>query len=387
MKVLSYAWYIFDSRIKPFDENYTGGGIVVRDLCNYIGKRNESYLFLGQAIEPEIILDNIKIVKTDYDRNQKKNKIDNREYIEYMTDVFKNAVDEIRPDIINFHDYGDLAMSIIYNVCMKTDIPYVITCHLYEKINTEYSGYKDAQEASRKLLQIPDVMIITVSNGMKRKILDDYKNYDEKRLVPILNGTDFKAEICNSDLEKQFGIADRKVLLCAGSIGTRKNQIQLIRVFESEKNLRKKIYVIFCGKKAVRSPYDIVDEIKRADLTDCMVYVGAVQNKDMKNYYSIADALIMPSYAEGLSISALEAITYGLPVIMYADSECADDLNDPEVCCFADSHSDLSMIKAINDWYEKSWNKEYIKEYARRFTMDEMSKNYLEFYEKIVSES
>lgn len=265
-------------------------------------------------------------------------------------------------------------------------IPYVITCHLYEAKSVEYGGYKDAQEVSKKLLELSDIKIITVSNGMKRKILEDYRDYDEKRLVPILNGTDFKADRRSDTLKKELGIGNKKVLLCVGSIGNRKNQIQLLRVFKQDAILREKVCVIFCGKQAVRSTYNIINEIEKADLMSCMLYAGALQNEEMKDFYSIADALIMPSYAEGFSIAALEAIAYGLPVIMYADSECADDLNDPRVTCFADSHSDASMGKAIHEWYEKTWDSEYIKRYSKRFTMDEMAENYLKFYEKILLE-
>ena len=387
MRILSYAWYIYDPNLKPFNKNYTGGGLVVRNLCNYIGKHQESYLFLGQVIEPELVVDNINIVKTDYEITRRNVKGDNKEYIVYMTDIFEKAVKKIQPDIINFHGYGDLAESIVRHVCSKIQIPYVITCHLYEAKSVEYGGYEDAREVSRKLLELPDVKIITVSNGMKRKILDDYRDYDKKRLVPILNGTDFKADRCNNTLKKELGISSKKILLCAGSIGNRKNQIQLLRVFRQDSSLREKICVIFCGKMAARSTYNIINEIEKADLADCMLYVGALQNEEMKDYYSISDALIMPSYAEGLSISMLEAIAYGLPVIMYADSECADDLNDRRVACFADSHSDESMGKAIHEWYEKSWDREYIKNYSKRFTMEEMARNYLKFYERILLEA
>ena len=204
--------------------------------------------------------------------------------------------------------------------------------------------------------------------------------------MPIRNGTDFTAEYRNSNLKKELGICNKKILLCAGTIGARKNQIQLLRVFQQDACLREKVYVIFCGKMAVRSTYNITDEIEKLNLTDCMLYAGVLQNEEMKRYYSIADALIMPSYAEGLSISALEAIAYGLPVIMYADSECADDLNDPKVVCLAGSHSDASMAEAIHEWYKKQWDSEYIKNYAKRFTMEKMAENYLEFYKKTISE-
>ncbi len=386
MRVLSYAWYIYDPYLKPFNQNYTGGGLVVRNLCNYIGKQHESYLFLGQVIQPELMIENIKIIKTDYDITQKNTKGDNKGYITYMTGIFERAVKEIQPDLINFHDYGDLAESIVKNVCAKMKIPYVITCHLYEGKKAEYAENEDVHKVSKRLLELPDIKIITVSNGMKRKILEDYKDYDEKRLVPIRNGTDFTVNRQNGNLKKELGIINKKILLCAGTIGARKNQIQLLRVFGQDACLREKVYVIFCGKMAVHSTYNIIDEIEKANLTDCMLYVGVLQNEEMKDYYSISDALIMSSYAEGLSISALEAIAYGLPVIMYSDSECADDLNDPKVVCLADSHSDASMAKAIHEWYEKSWDSEYIRNYSKHFTMEEMAKNYLEFYKKTISE-
>lgn len=386
MKVLSYAWYIYDPNLEPFNLNYSGGGLVVRNLCNYIGKQDDSYLFLGQVIEPELMLENIKIIKTDYDRTQKSIKSNNKKYIEYMTDIFEKTVENIQPDIINFHDFGELAESIINHVCMKREIPYVVTCHLYEKKRMEYAGYDDAREISKKLLSLPDIKIVTVSNGMKRKILEDYEGYDEKRLVPILNGTDFKAEYRNFGLKERLGICGKKILLCAGSIGTRKNQIQLLRVFCQDADLREKVFVIFCGKLALRSTYNIIEEIKNLGLEECMQYVGALQNEEMKDYYSIADGLVMPSYAEGLSISALESIVYGLPVIMYADSECADDLNDQKVACFANSHSDASFGRAIHDWYDRQWDREYIKNFSNRFTMEKMAENYLAFYKSVIEE-
>lgn len=250
----------------------------------------------------------------------------------------------------------------------------------------EYSVRKDSRKGLEELLESSVIKIITVSSGMKRKILDDYNSCDEKRLIPILNGTNFQAEDRNSNLKEELGIGNRKILLYAGSIFPRKNQIQLLRVFHQDKNLREKVYIIFCGKIALSCTYNIAEEIEKAGLSECMSYVGAMQNDEMKDYYLIADALVMPSYAEGLSISALEAIAYGLPVIMYADSECADDLNDPKVVCLADSHSDASMGRAIHDWYEKSWNREYIRDYSKRFTMEEMAKNYFKFYKKTILE-
>lgn len=73
----------------------------------------------------------------------------------------------------------------------------------------------------------------------------------------------------------------------------------------------------------------------------------------MKKYYSVVAGLIMPSYAEGLSLAALEAIAYGLPVIMVKDFECAEDLNDDKVVCFANERSDECLADDYIRYYKK----------------------------------
>ncbi len=44
----------------------------------------------------------------------------------------------------------------------------------------------------------------------------------------------------------------------------------------------------------------------------------------------------MPSRADGLSIAGLEVMSYGLPIIMFSDSESTKDLYDKRISCFAE---------------------------------------------------
>ena len=93
----------------------------------------------------------------------------------------------------------------------------------------------------------------------------------------------------------------------------------------------------------------------------------------------------MSSLAEGLSIAALEAIAYGLPVIMHQDSECADDLNDENVVCFAQGRSSKDLAKAMVRWYQKEWDRESIVRYSKKFTMERVAKDYLDYYTQRLS--
>ena len=64
MKILSMAWTIYDSRLQEFCDNYSGGGLAIKNICEYIGRLHESYLFIGRFKMPELKLGNIHIVDT-----------------------------------------------------------------------------------------------------------------------------------------------------------------------------------------------------------------------------------------------------------------------------------------------------------------------------------
>ena len=104
----------------------------------------------------------------------------------------------------------------------------------------------------------------------------------------------------------------------------------------------------------------------------------------MKKYYSIANGLIMPSFAEGLSIAALEMLAYGQPIIMFSDSECVDDLNDANICVLANKRTNADLARAIEEWYFREWDTEYIKNYSQYFSMERVTKDYLEYFEKVI---
>lgn len=384
MKILSYAWYIADTRLPQYADNCTGAGRVIRDLCEFLGRRETSYLFIGQYTFSEKKLGNISLVGTDHRADMKKSRGRDDAYTEYMTDIFGQTVDEVVPDVILFHDLGDLAYSIITKICIPRGLKYAAACHLYIGRRPEFAGYEGSLPEEERMMGIRGLNLVTVSSGMKRKILRDYPGYDESRIIPILNGTDFKADILESDYRERLGAGTRKILLCVGTVCYRKNQLQILSTFQKYGGLRENVLVVFCGKIAGTMKEDFGEEIEKRGLGSCMKYIGALSGDEMKKLYSASDGLVMPSYSEGLSIAALEAVAYGLPVIMFRDLECAPDLEDENVAVLAEDRTDECLAGAIAGWYGREWDKEYILEYAGRFTMERMADGYLDYFGKLL---
>lgn len=382
MKILSMAWTIYDSRLQMFSKNYTGGGLMIKNICEYIGRLHESYLFIGRFKVPETKIGNIHIVGTDiYPDIQDDSCNPEDKHIKTMAKAFEAVVDKIKPDIVNFHGIGSLMQKCI-EVCIDKKIPYVYTDHLFIG-DADIQGYDKNIKWEKEVYNIPDLKVIAVSSGMKTKILQNYPNVLSNNITVIKNGTDFIAEWQDSNLIKKYDLENKKVLLCVGTINYRKNQCQVASAFQLLPfSIQSKIKVVFCGKDSINGA--LQECIAASGLQDKLIYVGAVSSEDMKKYYSIADGLIMPSYAEGLSIAALEAIAYGLPVIMFSDSECAEDLCDKEVVCFAKERTDSCLSAEMINWYEKKWDKEYIIKYSRYFTMERVAEDYISYYKRCI---
>lgn len=384
MKILSMAWTIYDNRLQEFYNNYSGGGLAIKNICEYIGRIHESYLFIGKFKMPELELGNIHIVNTISYPDIKDDDIDdNEKHLRTMTQAFKNTLEELQPDIVNFHGIGELMQRCI-RICINKNIPYVYTDHLYISLDTQIEGYDTNIKWEKQIYNIPEIKVITVSTGMKKKVLQDFPHVPPENISVIKNGTDFIAEKIDGDLKEKYLLKDKKVLLCVGTLNHRKNQCQIVKAFQLlSPTMQDSVKVLFCGKDSMKGT--LQESIMNAGLQDKLIYVGAVSSEEMKKYYSVADGLIMPSYAEGLSIAALEAIAYGLPVIMFQNSECADDLNDEKVVCFARERSDECLAETIRDWYETQWDREYILEYAKYFSMERVADEYIEYYKDMLT--
>ena len=103
---------------------------------------------------------------------------------------------------------------------------------------------------------------------------------------------------------------DAFLLISVGELNRNKNNSVIISAMEKLKN--KNVYYILCGVGEKES--ELKEQADKAELLENIRFLG--YRNDVKELYKAADCFVMPSFREGLSRSAMEAMASGLPCIL-----------------------------------------------------------------------
>lgn len=163
-----------------------------------------------------------------------------------------------------------------------------------------------------------------------------------------------------SDLEKHFAVSKRKTwlippayrqqnkridrggfILFVGTIEPRKNVGLLLNAYQSlSKGIRSSYRLVVAGKAG--SDYASLKGLLEYDEPDCAVsYLGEVSSADLEKLYRSCDAVVIPSHHEGFGLPALEAMSYGKPVIASNAGALPEVVGDAGIIFKSDSVKSL----------------------------------------------
>ena len=103
---------------------------------------------------------------------------------------------------------------------------------------------------------------------------------------------------------------DAFVVISVGELNENKNNKVIISALEKLKN--KNIHYILCGEGEKKDA--LKEKAESLEVSENVHFLG--YRTDIKALYNASDCFVMPSYREGLSRSAMEAMASGLPCIL-----------------------------------------------------------------------
>lgn len=165
--------------------------------------------------------------------------------------------------------------------------------------------------------------IIVINNGIN---VDLFKYSQQNRI----------------DIRKEFGIDEEKFVIgMFGRIAPVKNPFKTIEVFQSYLKINNNAVMLFVGSGEMTD--DVKNEVARMGLSNKVIFAGF--RSDVYKFYSAVDCLLMPSFFEGLPLTAIEAQANGLMCLL-SDS-IPHDIEITELVQFMD------LDEPSEKWAEK----------------------------------
>ncbi|WP_321413118.1 glycosyltransferase family 4 protein [uncultured Desulfobacter sp.] len=140
----------------------------------------------------------------------------------------------------------------------------------------------------------------------------------EKQIAELIPGTARTVVIQNTvslperRTEKDHQEKKEVYILFLGLIGDRKGIFDLLKVMVKLKKAGHRLKLYVGGNGDVNKLEQTIDSL---NIRDMVAYKGWVTGKDKETLYLNSDLYVLPSYGEGMPMSILEAMSYGLPVI------------------------------------------------------------------------
>jgi D-inositol-3-phosphate glycosyltransferase len=214
-----------------------------------------------------------------------------------------------KPDIIHAHFI--FPPGFIGWICsMLSGCPLIITSHRADIFDMPYLN-KLIFELTRFCLRKAN-RIVAVSSEIKTKMISDFQ-IDSKKISVL----DMGVRIPNTEESryprKLTGERKKLKVIFVGISFRRKGGYVLIRAAEEvQQRFPGRVFYEFIGEK----PPEIDRIIERKGLREQVAFIGFLSHTQTLERLKNADIFVLPSSSEGLPIAMLEAMSYGVGVII-----------------------------------------------------------------------
>jgi glycosyltransferase involved in cell wall biosynthesis len=148
--------------------------------------------------------------------------------------------------------------------------------------------------------------------------LEKGKGLPPEKIHVIRNGSDlsrFRARGDSENLRARLGLTvDAPILLVAGRLEPQKGHSVLLEALPNIRRRFPQVCAVFAGEGALES--QLQKQVESLGLQECVKFVGFQRN--MQEWYSLADVKVLPSFFEGLPLVAVESLAVGTPVVATA---------------------------------------------------------------------
>lgn len=218
--------------------------------------------------------------------------------------------------------------------------------------------------------------------GVRRDRLDVLSNSIDSRQLPAREVTD--------GLRAALGIdPSARVVLAVGRFSPEKGHLDLLQAWRAVLNKmpEQRLRLLLVGDGLLRSS---LEEFARASGTlDSIVFAG--HQKNVWDYYGVANLFVLPSHSEGSPNVLLEAMLAGLPIVSTEVGGVPDMVTDGESALVTPRRNPEAMAAALerllgDPEYAARLGRTAAQRVREHFRPEDYQKSLLDIYSKALGE-
>lgn len=197
--------------------------------------------------------------------------------------------------------------------------------------------------------------LITKSYNRCTKIIalsDDWKKrlstiVPEEKIAIVEN----YSILCENSLNERLARRSNNVVLFLGEIGKRKGCYDIPEVAEKVVKAVPNVRFVLAGTGDAADLQNVKELFKEKDIAEHVCFPGWVRGKEKEKLLREADVFFLPSYNEGMPMSVLDAMGYGLPVVSTNVGGIPQIVKENGACCTPGDISSMAtaIIRLLTD--------------------------------------
>ena len=304
----------------------------------------------------------------------------------FLTSRIKKIIESFKPDIIHIQDHFPLCKAVV-NVNKNMKIPIIGSNHFMPENLTVLLQNKNLKKRAENYLWkgfskvFNQASLVTTPTETGARLI---RPRLKVKVIAISSGislTDFNPFGDTREIKKRYSLPDKPILLYVGRLDPEKHIEEMLQAVAL---VVKKIDFCFVvvGKGTSKIPLEKLTN--QLGITDNVIFTGFVPDEDLPYFYKVSRCFIIASIAELLSLSTLQAMASGLPIIS-VNAGALPELVKDEMNGYLYKEGDIPrIVQSIediiihDDVYTKMSEKslEYVQQHDINKTLESFEKLY-----------
>lgn len=217
------------------------------------------------------------------------------------------------------------------------DLSYLVYPELFRSVDLQKLTQGTAYAAAKA------EHIITISEFSKSAIIKAYR-VDHRRISVVYPGFGGNTTKTTNDMTDHIAtdVIKEPYILSVGTLQPRKNFSKLIEAFSKLSN--RKVNLVIVGKKGWLYE-DILAAPSRFGVSDRVKFLDYVADSALPALYRGAECFVLASLYEGFGLPVLEAMSFGVPVVVSQNSSLPEIAGDAGI--YIDPQNTDSIVSGL----------------------------------------